>query len=82
LVRKNKMTPKIFGLVNPSGVIENAFYWNQDPAEYPVDAGYSIVRIDNVENCGIGWTYINGEFAEPIPLEAQPQPQIGGAETL
>jgi len=62
------MTPKVFGLVNPQGVIENAFYWNQDPSDYPVDVGYSIVRIDEVENCGIGWTYINGEFAEPVEV--------------
>jgi hypothetical protein len=75
---------KVFGLVNPQGVIENAFYWNQDPAEYPVEAGYSIVRIDEVENCGIGWTYIDGEFAEPVVVIdlniAQPISQ--GAQTL
>lgn len=70
------MQPKVFGLVNPQGVIENAFYWNQDPAEYPLEAGYSMVQIDGVENCGIGWTYINGEFAEPaqeiLPIDEQP----------
>jgi hypothetical protein len=59
---------KVFGLVNPQGVIENAFYWQEDPATYPVEAGYSIVRIDNVENCGINWTYVNGEFAEPVAV--------------
>lgn len=78
------MTPKVFGLVNLQGVIENAFYWNQDPADYPVEAGYSIVRIDEIENCGIGWTYINGEFAEPIEVVdlniAQPISQ--GAQDL
>jgi hypothetical protein len=64
---------KVFGLVNPQGVIENAFYWNQDPAQYPVEAGYLIVRIDKVENCGIGWSYINGEFIEPAQPEQPTQ---------
>lgn len=75
------MQPKIFGLVNPDGLIENAFYWNQDPAEYPVEDGYSIVRIDNVENCGIGWSYINGQLIEPVMPEPV-QPQVDGAQTL
>ena len=78
------MQPKIFGLVNSQGLIENAFYWNQDPAEYPVKAGYSIVRIDEVENCGIGWTCIDGQFAEPVSPESEPaeQPTSQGAQTL
>jgi len=78
------MQPKVFGLVNPQGVIENAFYWNQDPADYPVKAGYSIVRIDEVENCGIGWSYINGQFTEPVQEDAAPteQPVSQGVQTL
>lgn len=63
------MQPKVFGLVNPQGVIENTFYWNQDPAEYLVAAGYSIVRIDEVENCGIGWSYVDGQFIDPFASE-------------
>jgi len=62
------MTAKIFGLVNPQGLIENAFYWDEvNP--YPTPEGYSVVRIDNVENCGIGWSYINGEFIDPFGEE-------------
>lgn len=56
--------PTVFGLVNPQGIIENAFYWHEGD-EYPCGEGYSIVRIDNVENCSIGWTYIDGQFIEP-----------------
>ncbi len=74
--------PTVFGLVNPQGVIENAFYWHEGD-EYPHDEGYSIVRIDNVENCGIGWTYIDGVFNEPVTPEPEPeQSTISGAETL
>jgi hypothetical protein len=73
----------VFGLVNPQGLIENAFYWNEGQA-YPCEEGYSIVRIDNVENCGIGWTYIDGQFAEPVSPESEPaeQPTSQGAQTL
>lgn len=74
---------KVFGLVNPQGVIENAFYWNQDPAQYPVEDGFSIVRIDEIDNCGIGWTYIDGEFAEPVQEAASvEQPTSQGAQDL
>jgi hypothetical protein len=71
---------KVFGLVNPQGVIENAFYWNEGQ-DYPTEKGYSIVRIDNVQNCGIGWTYIDGEFAEPVYPEVV-QPISQGAQNL
>jgi hypothetical protein len=71
----------VFGLVNPQGLIENAFYWNEGQ-DYPTEEGYSIVRIDNVENCGIGWTYIDGVFAEPVQPEPAEQPVSQGAQTL
>jgi hypothetical protein len=73
----------VFGLVNPQGLIENAFYWNEGQ-DYPTEEGYSIVRIDNVENCGIGWTYIDGVFTEPVQEDTAPveQPISQGAQTL
>jgi hypothetical protein len=73
---------QVFGLVSPQGLIENAFYWNQDPAEYPVDSGYSIVRIDEVENCGIGWSYIDGQFIEPVPPEQPAQTTTTDTPTI
>jgi hypothetical protein len=76
------MQPKIFGLVNPQGLIENTFYWNQDPDNYLVASGYSIVCIDKVENCGIGWSYIDGQFVEPPQPEEPEQPTSQGAQTL
>ena len=73
----------VFGLVNPQGLIENAFYWNEGQ-DYPTEKGYSIVRIDNVQNCGIGWTYIDGQFAEPIQEDSSitDQPISQGAQDL
>jgi hypothetical protein len=67
------MTPKVFGLVDSQGLIVNAFYWNQDPADYMTPAGFSIVRIDEIENCGIGWYYIDGQFIEPVQPESLPE---------
>lgn len=58
-------TLKVFALVDPDGLIVNAFYWEADPASYPVQAGHTLVRIDTVENVGIGWRYLNGEFVAP-----------------
>jgi len=59
------MTSIVFGLVNSDGLIENTFYLNEGDV-YPTPEGYSIVRVDNVENCGIGWSYIDGQFIEPL----------------
>ena len=73
---------KVFGLVDSNGLIVNSFYWSSDPAEYPVDPGFSVVRIDNVENCGIGWSYINGQFSEPVEDGPVRQPTVEGAQTL
>lgn len=72
---------KVFGLVNADGLIVNAFYWNQDPSEFPLDKGFSMVRIDDVENCGIGWSYIDGEFIEPVEAEVV-QPTSTGTQDL
>ena len=70
-----------YGIVNAQGLIENVIVL-EDGAEYQPDAGYTMVRIDNVENCGIGWTYINGVFTEPAQEAPQPQPVVEGAQTL
>ncbi len=75
----------IFGLVSPQGLIINAFYLREGD-DYPVQDGYSIIRIDNVENCGIGWSYIDGQFIEPeqSPEEIRliEQPISQGAQDL
>lgn len=74
------MTTMVYGLVNAQGVIENAILL-EEGAQYQPEEGYTMVRIDNVENCGIGWTYIDGVFAEPAPVELV-QPTVDGAQTL
>jgi hypothetical protein len=69
-----------YGIVNAQGLIENAIVL-EEGVEFQPDAGYTLVRIDNVENCGIGWTYINGVFTEPTHEEPV-QPTVNGAQTL
>ncbi len=75
------MTLKVFGLVDSKGLIINAFYLDENDS-YPVPEGFSIVRIDNVDNCGIGWSYIDGQFIEPPQLETPEQPISQGAQDL
>lgn len=74
-----------------TGLIENVL-WIEDAVaptlEWP--EGYAIVDIPNdlsgeYSMCGIGWTYIGGEFIEPPMPEPVPladQPVTTGAQTL
>jgi hypothetical protein len=48
------------------GVIVNTSVWD---AETP--QGEQFVEITDIENVGIGWLYVNGEFIEP----PQPEPE-------
>jgi hypothetical protein len=44
-----------------NGVIVNVSVWEQDP-HLP-----NFVNITNIANVGIGWTYVDGQFVEPVP---------------
>jgi len=47
-----------------NGVIVNVSVWEQDPKRP------NFVNITGIANVGIGWTYANGQFVEPV----QPEP--------
>ena len=54
------------------GYIENVIWLDADTSEYTPDVGYGMVDIPGDGSyagewsmCGIGWSYINGEFIEP-----------------
>lgn len=71
-----------------TGLIENVI-WVEDEVVPTLTwpEGYAVVDIpDDISGtwstCGIGWSYINGEFVEPPMPEPEPQPVSQGAQTL
>ena len=73
-----------------TGLIENVLWIETDVAStltWP--DGYAIVDIPDGgvpgtwSMCGIGWSYLNGQFIEPPePFVNQDQPTVDGAQTL
>jgi hypothetical protein len=73
-----------------TGLIEN-IVWVEDElvSTFVWLNGYAIVDIPNGlmgewSTCGIGWSYIGGQFVEPPapPMPEQVQPATQGAQTL
>ena len=75
-----------------SGLIDNVAYIDENDLPnligFPAE-GFGIVELPithgDYSACGIGWSYINGEFIEPPKPEeplAPEQPATNGAETL
>lgn len=72
------------------GYIENVVWCDDTVAptlSWP--DGYAIVEIPGDDGlagewsmCGIGWSYINGQFVEPPAPPAPEQPITQGAQTL
>lgn len=79
-----------------TGLIENVVWLDGDTIGTLVDfpeQGYGLVDLPTElvgewSMCGIGWSYINGQFVEPPKPEPTPipaeenQPQVQGAQTL
>ena len=76
-----------------TGLIENVIWLDDEHINELIDfppQGYGIVDIPTGgiqgawSGCGIGWSYIDGQFVEPpMPEEiANAQPTVDGAETL
>lgn len=88
------MMPKDYAYYNTTtGLIENVLYIEAEVAPTLVwPDGYAIVEIPGEEGlagewsmCGIGWSYINGQFVEPPMPQPAPetdQPTTSGAQTL
>ena len=79
-----------FGYYNTTtGYIENVLWIEDEVAPTLVwPEGYAIVDIPDPLpecvwlTCGIGWSYIDGQFVEP-PAPPEPvQPVVDGAQTL
>ena len=48
------------------GVIVNVTVWDQDPQMA------DFVNITGIANVGIGWSYVDGQFVEPVLPEPEP----------
>lgn len=75
------------------GYIDNVIWFDADTAQYTPPEGYGMVDIPGNGSlagewsmCGIGWSYIDGQFVEPPkPPEPEPstdQPSTTGSQTL
>jgi hypothetical protein len=52
---------KIFAEIKDGGVV-NMSVWESETPE-----GVQFVDATGIDNVGIGWTYANGQFVEPVP---------------
>jgi lipoprotein signal peptidase len=50
------------------GVVVNVTVWDQDPQMT------DFVNITGLANVGIGWSYADGQFIEPVQPEPEPEP--------
>jgi hypothetical protein len=71
------------------GYIENVIWYDPDTVQYTPEEGFGLVEIPGENGllgawsmCGIGWSYINGQFIEPPPPPEPVQPVTEGAQTL
>ena len=48
------------------GVVVNVTVWDQDPQMT------DFVDITGLANVGIGWSYVDGQFIEPVQPEPEP----------
>lgn len=68
---------KRYAVINENGVVENVIKANE---------GFSLPdkTLVEVTNCGIGWTYEDGEFLPPkeIPIPPLPKPKATEQQIL
>lgn len=64
---------------NETGVIDNFVALGENSTWQP-PAGFTMYPF--VENVGIGWTLVNGEWVEPISQVVEAQPQTEGTQDL
>lgn len=72
------------------GFIENVIWYDPDAAEYAPPEGFGMAVIPGEDGlagewsmCGIGWSYIDGQFVEPPnPSTDTNQPTMTGAQEL
>ena len=58
-----------------NGVVVNVIEYESQPTTPPpgFESGHVAIQADNVS---IGWTYVNGQFTNPIPPEVIEMPEL------
>jgi hypothetical protein len=63
----------LYAIIDSEGLVVNSIEWDGS-TEWQPPAGCSIVPL---ENGGIGWSYVDGEFVPPVaPIEEVPEPTV------
>jgi hypothetical protein len=63
----------LYAIIDSEGLVVNAIRWDRS-TEWQPPAGCSIVPL---ENGGLGWSYVNGEFVPPVaPIEEAPESTV------
>jgi hypothetical protein len=53
------------------GVVVNTSVWDSE-----IPQGEEFVDATGIENVGIGWTYVDGQFIEPTPTNLIPVTEV------
>jgi hypothetical protein len=53
------------------GVIVNVSVWESETPQ-----GEQFVEITDIANVGIGWSFVDGKFIEPVPVSTPPSGDI------
>jgi len=56
--------------------IKDGFVVNMSVWESEAPQGEQFVDATGIENVGIGWSYLGGNFIEPTQPEIEPEPEI------
>lgn len=76
----------IFALIDKqSKTVVNTISWDGDTSKWQPPTEFDFIRIDNLDiGVGIGWTYLDGKWIEPVPIisPALEQPTTSGTQEL
>lgn len=72
----------IFALIDKeTRAVVNVIAWDGDTNKWQPPAQLDCVFIDQ-EGVGIGWSYIDGKWIEPVPLIIPDQPTTSGTQEI
>lgn len=75
-----------YALINKeTNVVDNICAWDGNTQTWTPPSTHDAIRVPDDIGIGVGWTYENGAFVEPVYPEvvaAEGQANVSGAETL